>query len=310
MINIKKHSYILSKKGFILCFLGRKDNYLLGEIIYGRKKYPELKEIQIDGGKFYKYWSIQNKKKKLSGKVGEKTTYEKYNEIVSKTYPDSSYSEPLLGKVFRMDEEDIVKVWSPITCNGFDKSYRKIIKKLSNLLEISEKKILIAGSNMINPKSMSTNDFDILIDSKESSRKMVQQIRRLSTDSRFYEIIRSNHIHHRRFILDGIKICPFGSSKDEDIFEVSEFKKLEDTKFVQAKVVEDEDSFLSPSRYEIEVGGKILYLVSYCVGHTVLFKKDDVIEFELPMYEFTMRDCKVQANVCPIEGTWITVKGR
>ncbi|TSC86812.1 MAG: hypothetical protein G01um101416_577 [Microgenomates group bacterium Gr01-1014_16] len=306
-MKIKKHSYILSKNGFILCVLANIGNYYLGEILYGLLPQKNTSIKYIDGKKFFKYWSIQNKNKKLKGKVGEPTKYDQYYKTVSAIYGSYSYDHTLIGKVFRVEKDEIEKIWIPVNFESLGVKQKPYIEKLSNFLSIDPENIDVAGSNMLDQNILSNNDFDIVLNTKESSQRMVSMIRKLTSDPLYNEEIRPNNIHHRRFILNSVKICSFGSSEDENIFEDSKYTLISQSKKKKARVIDDSESLLSPSKYKILVDNKESYFISYHVGHTALFKKDDFIEFEAPLFDFKIKNKNVSAYVCPIEGTWVAI---
>lgn len=309
-MKLRKHSYILAKDGFILCVLLNTKNYYAGEILYGQVPIENCPIKCIDGKNYFKYWFLQSVNRKLLGSAGEGTNYSHYYEEIVAIYQDFSFRHPLVGNLFKVDKDCIEKIWTPMSFSQLiqlNLKQRFLIKRLSSLSNIDSDNIDLGGSNILDPNHISKNDFDIILNSRESSSKMVNFIRKLTKDPLYWERTNNKHIHHRRFLLSSIKICPFGISDDDDIFENSPHNLVFSNSDIDAYVLDDSDSLLSPARYRILVNKKEMYLISYNVGHTALLKKGDRIKFKASQYVFKINNKSVPAIVIPIEGTWIEI---
>ncbi len=306
----RKHSYVLAKDGFILCVLLNTEHYYAGEILYGQEPIENCPIKQIGGKKYFKYWFLQSADRKLRGSLGEETNYSNYYERVAAVYRDFSFRHPLVGNLFKIDRDRVKKLWTPLKFDYLDRHNLKqkfIVEKLSSLLNIGLHNIDLGGSNILDPNNISKNDFDIILNSKESSTNMVNQIRRLTKDPVYWERTNDKHIHHRRFILNSIKICPFGISDDDEIFENSPYNLVKSNLDIDAIVLDDSDSLLSPARYKIMIDDDVLNLISYNVGHIALLKIGYRIKLRASRYIFTIDNKSVPAIVIPIEGTWIEI---
>jgi predicted nucleotidyltransferase len=309
-MKLKKHSYILSKDGFILCVLLIDTDYYAGEILYGQVPIDNCPVKIIDGVKYFKYWFLQHKDRKIFGNVGEKTKYVGYYESINLIYKKFTMNHPFIGQLFRVDKDRIERTWTPIEYDNLTQKYSEqglIIKKLSKILNIEPKYLNIGGSNMLDLNHMSKQDFDIIINSKEQSAKMVTAIRRLTSDELYWINTNNKHIHHRRFMFDTRIICPFGWAADDFIFEISQYKLVKPPTKIEAIVTDDSESLLSPSRYRIVIDNEELLLISYSVGHTALLKKGDKIKLVAPQYVFRISDKLIKSVVIPVEGTWINI---
>ncbi len=307
---IKKHSYILSKDGFILCVLLIGTDYYAGEILYGQVPIDDCPSKIIDGVKYFKYWFLQHKNRKTFGNIGEKTKYIDYYKSINSIYKEFTFNHPLIGQLFKIDKDSVDKIWTPIEYRYLTQKYsdqKLIIEELSKKLNIGPEYINIGGSNMLDLDHMSKQDFDIVLNSKEQSAKMVKAIRKLTSDESYRININDKHIHHRRFMFDSRIICPFGRSDDDSIFDNSPHELIKSTTKIEAIVTDDSESLLSPSRYKIIIDDEELYLISYCVGHTALLKKGDKIKLVAPLYVFKINDKLPKAVVIPVEGTWIDI---
>lgn len=297
-MKLRKHTYILSKDGFILCVLLSNTDYYAGEILYGQVPIDNCPIKIIDGIRYFKYWFLQ------------KTKYAGYYESINSIYQKFTLKHPFIGQLFKVNKDCIEKVWSPIEYNRLTQNYSKqrlIIENLSKILTIEPRYISIGGSNMLDLNHMSKQDFDIIINSKKQSSKMVVAIRKLTNDPQYWINTNNEHIHHRRFIFDSRVICPFGQSDDDSIFEDSPYELINSDTKMEAVVIDDSESLLSPARYKIVIGNEELCLISYNVGHTALLKKGNKIRFVAPQYVFKINDKLIKTVVIPIEGTWIDI---
>lgn len=304
-MKLGKHSYILTKQGFLLCVLLNTRTHYAGEILYGQVPLENCPIKNIEGSAYYKYWSLQSGNRKIFGKSGEQTSYRYYYDAVSRLYPQFTYNHPLAGFLFKADKQDVCRVWEPIPFAKLVDEPRRLVDKLSNLLQISARYIDVGGSNMLDTEHIVKTDFDIIINSKKASKEMVKNIRKLTGDPSYWEKSSNGHIHHRRFVFNSVNICPFGSSKDDDLFESSSFVQAINKQEIEAQVLDDSESLLSPARYLISVGNKKMNLLSYYVAHTALLKKGDRLKLEASKYRFNINSKSVFAFVIPTEGTWI-----
>jgi len=306
-MEIKKHSYILSKDGFILCVLASGRDYYAGEILYGQEPTENCPIKVIDGKQYFKYWAFQSGNRKLEGRSGEKTSYSHYYKSASELYKQFSFDHPLIGQLFKVDTSRIKKVWSPLPFAELQKEPQSMVTSLAELLNINPNNINLGGSNMLYPDRISKTDFDIILNSEKASSAMVKMIRKLTNDPVYSEKSKNGHIHHRRFILNGVNICPFGSSANDSVFEQLDYKLIHEPVEIEAKVINDSDSLLSPSQYKVLVKGKEMSLISYHVAHTALLKIGNTIKLKAAQYEFNIKGKSVLSIVIPIEGTWIEI---
>jgi predicted nucleotidyltransferase len=304
---IQKHSYILTKD-FVLCCLSEDNKYFYGEILYGKKALKNVKIIRINNKKYYKYWELENMLKKHQTIIGEKTNYEKYIGSTKKLYPQNYCLHKLIGKLFRVPKDEIIEVLAPKKYSRLNQYQKKIINHLCVKFSVPYTRLLIGGSTLFSGKT-SFPDFDVIINGKKEGIKTSELLTKITKNKQNKILIGIKKYHPRRFRLKNVIICPFAIHNQDNFFEVTKVKEIEKSKKVIAKVIDCSESLFSPAIYKIKNNeNKMYYLISYFVGHNHLFRKNDLIEFKAPLYEFYLKNIKKRAYVIPIQGSWIDIK--
>jgi predicted nucleotidyltransferase len=304
---IQKHSYILTKD-FILCCLSEDNKYFYGEILYGKKALKNVKIMHINGKKYYKYWELESMIKKHQTIIGEKTNYEKYIKSTKRLYPKNYYLHKLIGKLFRISKDERIKVLVPKKYSKLNQYQKKIINHLCVKFSVPYNCLLIGGSTLFSGKT-NFPDFDVIINGKKEGIKTSKSLTKITKSKKNKILIGIKKYHPRRFRLENVIICPFAIHKEDNFFEVAKIKTIEKPKKDIAKVVDCSESLFSPAVYKIKNNeNNIYHFISYFVGHNHLFRKNDIIEFKAPLYEFKIRNIKKRAYVIPIQGSWIDIK--
>lgn len=306
-----KHSYLVTKENFILCYLAKDSKYLYGEIVYGNIPIKGIKSIYFHKKRYYKYWTLQGARKKLIGKAGEETTYQNYIRIIKDIYRKYYTLHPLLGEVFRIKKGDIKRILLPIDYQKANNQQKDLLVKISKKLGIPLNSILIGGSGILFPgsKKINRNDFDIIINGEVNGVKASNSISGLIRRPRYQEKLGSKKVHPRRFIIDGIPICPFATYPKEDFFERLRYRIKRPNNAITAEILDDSYSLFSPAIYRIKSKKSDLYLISYFVGHNHLLRKGQIIKFKAPLFKFYEKSRnKTYAYVIPFDGSWIEIK--
>ncbi len=195
---------------------------------------------------------------------------------------------------------------NPISCNNFpNQSIKKTCRRLASIWNINPNHIRLGGSVMIDPFPDQLNDLDIII----NTNKPVQIINWISNavQNTVHQVNLSNgKIHHRQFFIDNFCICPFAIHDSDDQFENANFTIQDDNEIaVDAIVTDNSNSLFSPAVYNIKINSRLCTLISYFVGHTMLFKKNDKIRFKTKSYFFKNNSESKEVYVIPVQGSWV-----
>lgn len=305
---LSKHSYLLSKQGSWLCSLAQDQNHNYGEIVYGERALEDVKKVCFGNVCYYKYWQLEGEKKKLTGVVGQSTPYDYYYQAVSALYPENVLDHEIFGKIFCLSSQNVAISYAPVPYKDIDNSIvTKVCEKLSKLWGIRSDDLRIGGSVLVDRKQIDSNDLDVVIFGKNNTEKVTKWLSRATNTLEYREILSNGKSHHRRFLLDGIHICPFASCDNDSWFEEARHEKLDSKKNVEALVVDSSGSLFSPSVYKLEVGNETRHLVSYFVGHTFLFRKGMKIKFFADLFRFEKDGLEKMAFVIPFQGSWVEI---
>jgi len=246
--------------------------------------------------------------KKLSGKVGEATNHTRYIEGVPNYYLRRIDKHKMLGKVFKLNNRDIVKRWEPFKPSKLtNKKQASFIKRLLKVLDLSIDAIRIGGSNMFSGQLSSKNDVDIIIQGRKNSKIALRKIREIiyKGDQGIY--LKNGSFHHRRFWFEGKQICPFASHTLEDKYDNLKIDTAEEAEEIKAEVIDDSNSLFSPAIYMLKTGKGKFPLLSYHVGHLMLFHKRDNITFKAQRYLLNHNGNEEKVYVISTGGTWVTI---